>query len=524
MLLLLFVACDSFEPEREGQITFETNEYYVLPGSSIIIDLKSVVKQSFTPVTLSVAQDPLRGTLTQLDPFLLKYTPNFDFIEGQDQFIMAAVLDDGTTLNSKPITVYMKNDEEEFPCGLYAVEDDIRIDPTSTAVIRVLKNDRICGVDEPVNVLVHLAPKFGEAVVVGDSIIYTPGPSFSKGDEFVYSLTTSNGKEVSFGLVSFNKSKFEVFEISLASSKIYFVDDMIGFIAGGSTIQKTVDGGQHWIQLTYPTSEDDYVTFEDIYFLGKDLGFAAFSGCSSAYQAACPGGWMMTKNGGESWNRTDLMYAVNSITFTSPRIGYMSTRQPDEWDGLKFNEVYKTVNAGETWDRVGYVDSNSDVNVKLRFATDGVGYAYEDERVSSTTDGGFTWDVIFNDFLTSFALASENVICVSSAAIGLSGTVPSAILRSENGFPFQVAINFPYTILSQGFSPEGDLGVAIGISGANSSVEPTSQILTISISTDTGKTWVDLAEHPDGFPLAISVPSSNVAYVLCSGKIIKYSP
>ena len=307
-------------------------------------------------------------------------------------------------------------------------------------------------------------------------------------------------------------------------TNIFFVDDMIGFIAGGSVIQKTIDGGRHWIQLTYPNGEDDYVTFEDIYFLDKDLGFAAFSGCSSAGQAACPGGWMMTKNGGESWNRTDLMYAVNSITFTSPRIGYKSTRQPDDWDGLKYNEVYKTVNGGETWDRVGYVNSNSDVDVKLRFATDSVGYAYEDERVSSTTDGGFTWDVFFDGYLTSFALASENVICASSATIGLPGTVPSAIFRSENGSPFQVAINFPYTILSQGFSPEADLGVAIGISGANSSVEPTSQILTISISTDTGKTWVDLAEHPDGFPWAISVPSAKAAYILCSGKIIKYSP
>ncbi|HEX6891129.1 MAG TPA: hypothetical protein VF141_10550, partial [Chryseolinea sp.] len=77
--------------------------------------------------------------------------------------------------------------------------------------------------------------------------------------------------------------------------------------------------------------------------------------------------------------------------------------------------------------------------------------------------------------------------------------------------------------LSQDFSPEGELGVAVGISALNPA-DPNSLTLTISKSTDKGETWVDLADQLNGFPWEISVPSADVAYILCSDKIIKYRP
>jgi len=309
----------------------------------------------------------------------------------------------------------MKSDKEEFPCRLYAVEDDIRMDPARTVVINVLKNDRICDVDEPVNVVVRLSPKFGEAVVVGDSIIYTPGPSFSRSDEFVYSVSTSNNDEVSLGLVSFNKPTFEILEIPVGFTGIFFVDDMIGFIAGRQTIQKTIDGGRHWIQLTHPVSENKTISIGGIFFLDKDHGFAAFS----------------------EWPCQD------PVSVFDGNMGMVEVCP---------SKYMETKNAGASWDIV---------------------------------------DLVYDDVLEIFKP------------------------------PFQTVANLPYPILAQGFSPDGDLGVAV--SGTNSSGWPARQILTISISTDKGKTWAGLAQHPDGNPSAISVPSSNVAYILCWGKIIKYT-
>jgi hypothetical protein len=85
-------------------------------------------------------------------------------------------------------------------------------------------------------------------------------------------------------------------------------------------------------------------------------------------------------------------------------------------------------------------------------------------------------------------------------------------------------VHFPYVILSQGFSPSGDLGVAVGMSGKDPSIDPESQLSTISTSVDGGKTWTDVpVESLYGFPRDISVPSANIAYILCSDRIIKYS-
>jgi hypothetical protein len=534
LLLCASLGCDTLDVDKpENLVKFSQTEFYILPASSTIIDLRTVIKKSFVRASLTISENPVRGTLMPMDAFVFKYTPNIDFVEGKDRFVISAVLDDGTTIKSEPMTVHMKSDDEEFPCGVYAVEDNIRIDSSSTVVIHVLKNDRVCGVDEPVNVLVHLAPKFGDAVVAGDSIVYTPGPLFSKHDEFVYSLSTSSGGELSFGLVTFNNSKFEIFEIPGGATNIFFVDDMIGFIAG-EVIQKTIDGGRHWIQLTYPAGEDEYVAFEDICFLDKDHGFAAFSAWSrSNNDLFFTGGWMMTKNGGVSWDRFDLKEPVSSIVFTSPLIGYISTYSlpadivfPED---PEYRSVFKTVDGGETWDQVGEMNTSSVGKGNLRFATDNVGWAYQNQHnaINSTTDGGKTWEVFFTSSnVTSLALASDNVICASIAPDGPPVATPGAIVRSENGSPFQTVINFPYTILSQGFSPEGDLGVAIGIRSPNPTVSVEPQILTISKSTDNGETWVDLdlTAHLDRFPWDISVPSANVAYILCSGKIIKYTP
>ncbi len=63
MLILLAIhSCDTFkgdEIEPEKQVTFSQTEYYVLPGSSVVIDLESIVKQSFTDATLNISQTPI---------------------------------------------------------------------------------------------------------------------------------------------------------------------------------------------------------------------------------------------------------------------------------------------------------------------------------------------------------------------------------------------------------------------------------------------------------------------------------
>jgi hypothetical protein len=525
LVLVAILACDSFEEDSikpEKQVIFSEVEFYTIPASSIIIDLNSVIKQSFISTSLTISQNPAKGSLTKLDASILKYTPNENFTEGSDHFVFSAVLSDGSTLKGGAIPIYMKNSVAEFPCGVYPLEDKIRMNSAGGTAVGVLDNDHICDATGSMNVFIHQAPKFGEAIAVGDSIIYTPSSSFSTGDELVYGLTTSGSDDISFGLVSFNNKQFEALNVPLGSNQIFFIDDTIGFIGAGDVIYKTIDGGMRWNALKFQ-DENDLFSIGEIYFLDKDLGFAALSKCEW-WGSYCSGAWMMTTNGGLTWKRFNTDHQVRSIFFTSPEVGFISiTTNNDGPDLVADHIIYKTIDGGDTWSEV-YRREDSSSGLSIRFANDLVGYAYDPAAIYKTTDGGQSWEPSINkDVISSFAIASDDVACASFSSVisNVAGaSTPSDIVRSEKGFTWTPVTNLPYTILTQGFSPEGELGLAGGVSAYG----PDEFFMTISKSTDKGKTWVELIKRVEGYPLQISLPSLNVAYILCRDKLIKYSP
>jgi hypothetical protein len=216
LVLLAIHSCDTFkhdEIEPEKQVTFSQTEYYVLPGSSVVIDLESMVKQSFTDASLNISQTPLRGELSNLDVLLLKYTPGSEFLEGKDEFVFS-VTSDQKVIATQTMTILMKHKSDELPCGLYAIEDKVSLRSGSSVEIHVRKNDRICGIDgSNLHVSVRSNPDHGEVRLVGDTVIvYTADPTFTGSDELLYRLSGSNGKGVSYGMVTLSilsKAKFE---------------------------------------------------------------------------------------------------------------------------------------------------------------------------------------------------------------------------------------------------------------------------------------------------------------------------
>ncbi|HEX6889938.1 MAG TPA: hypothetical protein VF141_04580, partial [Chryseolinea sp.] len=98
LVLVVVVGCDSFKEdfiEPTNQVTFSQTEFYILPGTSTVIDLRSVIKQSFVSASVTISENPEKGELTQMDPFVLKYTPSVDFTDQIDRFVFSAVLVDG---------------------------------------------------------------------------------------------------------------------------------------------------------------------------------------------------------------------------------------------------------------------------------------------------------------------------------------------------------------------------------------------------------------------------------------------
>ena len=544
LVMLTLLSCDSFKEDSIApakQVIFSTTEYYVLPGSSVVIDLESAVKQSYTNVSLKVSQNPLRGTLSSLGT-LLKYYPAHEFLEGKDQFVFS-VLSSNKVIATKTVTIFMKQEVEDLPCPLYAMEDKVYVRSGSTASVKFLKNDRICGVnDSPLQISIHLNPRFGESKLVGDSIItYTAGPEYTGRDELVYKISDLSGEIFSYGIISISEWEVQFFPTPImplssvigyqdpAVTKMFFVNDSTGYL-GGYAIYKTTDGGATWKGSLIVVDandindmiDDDFST-TDIYFLDADHGYASYS---SDYHGIL----LRTVDGGDTWlDLFELDLPVSSVFFTSSTTGFVSTFKlvNNPFGGTSvLQSILKTDDGGLTWNSV-LSNSAGYGTLDICFADSNTGYAYDNFTMFKTIDGGESWKWAYeNEYIMSVAVTPENIISANFTFFGSSETSPSVMVRSQDGQTWSQTIDLPYAILAQQFSPSGNIGFAIGIGGIDRPDDyPRFRTLSINKSLDKGATWTEfeITEPLYGHPYAVAFPSDNVAYVLGFREVIKFT-
>lgn len=204
------ISCDPFENDAipiDQQVVFNpgNNRHYILPNSSAIIDTRAFFQSLLTNVNLRITTNPVRGVLTRVDDFLLKYEPFPDFTDGKDRFIYSAVSSGGTVLKSDTAIITVSKRIGDFPCALIAVEDFVSIVPGTSVTISYLNNDRICNARESeLSKSIKKNPKNGTVNLVGDQINYSPKSGFTGWDEFVYEVKFIEGANTksSLGLVS----------------------------------------------------------------------------------------------------------------------------------------------------------------------------------------------------------------------------------------------------------------------------------------------------------------------------------
>jgi hypothetical protein len=531
--LVVVLGCDSFKEDfirPEDEVTFSQTEFYAVPGSSVVIDLNSVIKQSFTNAVIEFSR-PEHGLLSQLDPVLLEYTPNIQFLEGNDHFVLS-VYKDGTLLKTQTVTIIMKSNKEEFPCDLFAIGDKVVATVASAVSIKILANDYLCGMNgSEVSISIHSVPAFGSATVVGDSIIrYIPQSMYEGTDQLIYKLNSSSGENISYGVVRVTVEAAARTQddpgIRLLTiprghdlQSIFFVNENTGFI-GGDGIYKTIDGGVTWNSLIYPQPSVEPLLITELFFLNAEEGFASFSICPNRLEN-CKGGLLHTTDGGDHWEVMLFDHEVISVFFSSSSIGYITLASLE--NGY-MDYLWKTEDAGKSWREV-FTTTVGLGTLKLRFASSKSGFAYSVIRLFRTSNGFESWESSGGgDYIASFAVSPEN-IASANTSYGWDLNSPSSIMRSGDGLKWNEVASFPYLILQQAFSPTGNRAIAIGISNTNISVDPPSQTVTISTSADKGASWKDEGDIDDlyGYPRAISFPSERVAYVLCSEQIIKFT-
>lgn len=161
---------------------------------------------------------------------------------------------------------------------------------------------------------------------------------------------------------------------STSLDDLFFVNDLTGFAIGnGQTILKTIDGGDHWILHTSPSSYG----MNAIYFIDE------ITGCACGLYGTI----IKSTDGGNNWTLVNSMtasYTFYDICFINPDTGFAVG--VDYYGGL----LMKTVDGGETWFR-----DSLQVSGRLgaiTFFDSKKGYiAGEYGTILTTNDGGATW-------------------------------------------------------------------------------------------------------------------------------------
>lgn len=205
IVTLIFVyGCDTFEEDAlppEESVEISSDQVYVLPNSSSVIDLAKVISAK-QEVSVTITDQPDNGEFKNISGNLFRYQPKEDFLEGTDQVGFDVFDTNSQQLSQGVININITQDTSLFPCTIIAVEDQAETRINQPVFINVLGNDRLCGSDSlQVEVAVVSQPANGEADFFGNVLQYFPNQGFAGTDSLLYRVNPPN--EPDSGSVAF---------------------------------------------------------------------------------------------------------------------------------------------------------------------------------------------------------------------------------------------------------------------------------------------------------------------------------
>ncbi len=234
---------------------------------------------------------------------------------------------------------------------------------------------------------------------------------------------------------------------------VFFTSNDIGYAAAGD-LYKTTDGGINWTQILTPTLNP----ISKVYFVNDTLGFASESGilyktinAGNTWVIALTGtfafihfpsdsvgyfgGSYKTTDGGQSFTPLTPWFSnsiLEAIYFSNDTIGYMC--------GWYNSLLIKTIDGGLSWRNLDSMSSVSCFDVY--FSNENMGYYIDNggsTRIRTTTDGGTTWTTQLNatNFLSEFFFTPSTGI-----AVGNLGTIYKTTNGGVGMEEFNVRVNF----------------------------------------------------------------------------------
>ncbi len=228
-LVVSLLSCDRISqdilPPPSAEDELGNNTLVILPDQPVAVDLRTLTNLN-TATTFTVSAPPESGEAKFAQNGLLLYTPNGEFVAGEDNFTIGTNTKLANKLVTVPFRVEMALDGADLPCKLGAVPDKAETPANTSLAIGVLKNDKFCeGTPDPASLTIKVAPKFGTVLVVGANVIYKPNAGFNGRDFLVYTVCNTGAptQTCALGVVSLTVGD------PLKNCKIALRDDQVPF-------------------------------------------------------------------------------------------------------------------------------------------------------------------------------------------------------------------------------------------------------------------------------------------------------
>jgi len=284
----------------------------------------------------------------------------------------------------------------------------------------------------------------------------------------------------------------QLYRADQALTGVLFLSADRGFVVGNNgVVLSTRDGGSTWTR----TDLTPTVNLQRVIFVNESLGFIL-----SSVDCYSNGHYWKTTDGGTTWvdHAQSLPYApmyLRDLSFFNDSVGYAVLRFGC-WPS--YCDLYKTEDAGETWQYVRSLDSSSEsIKHSIFFQEDGSVLVVLGSNVYRLqADGGL-------EFLSSFDITPRGISDGRQGPIFVSGS-SGAMVRSGDGgtnwSPVQQRVLPEDLPLLQGglFT-----GLACGYLFHDTSILKTS---------DAGLTWRSTVDLDTGSIRSLSFPSDQVGY------------
>lgn len=291
---------------------------------------------------------------------------------------------------------------------------------------------------------------------------------------------------------------------------IHFFDASNGIISGEmeGRFLLTKNGGLSWdtVQVPYIDIMSDFLT--DMQFVNEKIGFV----CGGSGFSSIPNILMTTKDGGKTW---DSIVVTSHPVYEFTGVDFKPTANDIEGVAVSYSNIFRVTDTGRTFENIVKPTFNFSL-LDAVFAGDSrlllLGYDFTSQtyRIYSSDDWGLNWDLRYKDSLMINSIAL-------SGAYGLAACDKGTLLKTPDGGNSWIKQKLAPDSIAFNQARFGGNGFAyllghktMGIGGGY-----------VYGSDNFGQSWRSVQVDPQWWLSDISMPTITTGYVVSNRRLYK---